>query len=148
MGGRLSPLFLEFEMKMKKETFWGWLLITPLTLGLTLWVAFPVGVAVFMSLFKWNMISPAEFIGLGNYYFMFFQDHLFWKSVSVMFYIHIDERSSAAYFGFRDGASAEYKSEGHGNFPHHLLSAVVDSRHGIDGALRSFYITRNLACSI
>jgi len=71
-------------MKMKKETFWGWLLITPLTLGLTLWVAFPVGVAVFMSLFKWNMISPAEFIGLGNYYFMFFQDHLFWQSVSVM----------------------------------------------------------------
>jgi len=72
-------------MKMKKETFWGWLLITPLTLGLTLWVAFPVGVAVFMSLFKWNMISPAQFIGLGNYYFMFFQDHLFWQSVSVMF---------------------------------------------------------------
>ena len=72
-------------MKMKKETFWGWLLLTPLTLGLTLWVAFPVGVSVFMSLFQWNMISPAKFIGLGNYGFMFFQDHLFWQSVSVMF---------------------------------------------------------------
>jgi ABC-type sugar transport systems, permease components len=72
-------------MKSKKETFWGWLLITPLTLGLTLWVAFPVGVSVFMSLFKWNMISPAKFIGLGNYTFMFFQDHLFWQSVMVTF---------------------------------------------------------------
>ena len=70
-------------MKSKKETLWGWILITPLTLGLTLWVAFPVGVAVFMSLFKWNMISPATFIGLGNYTFMFFQDHLFWQSVLV-----------------------------------------------------------------
>ncbi|HCM28766.1 MAG: ABC transporter permease [Treponema sp. GWB1_62_6] len=72
-------------MKLKKETLWGWILILPLTLGLTLWVAFPVGVSVFMSLFKWNMISPAQFIGLENFRFMFFQDHLFWQSVSVMF---------------------------------------------------------------
>ena len=71
-------------MKMKKETFWGWLLITPLTVGLLLWVAFPVGVSVFMSLFNWTMISAPTFIGLGNYRFMFFEDHLFWQSVSVM----------------------------------------------------------------
>src|SRR5262249_54147336 len=72
-------------MKSSKETFWGWVLLTPLTLGLTLWVAFPVGVSVGMSLFKWNMISPPQFIGLDNYTFMFFQDHLFWQSVFVMF---------------------------------------------------------------
>lgn len=72
-------------MSIKKETLWGWILITPLTMGLILWVAFPVGVSVFMSLFKWTMISPARFVGLENYQFMFFQDHLFWQSVSVMF---------------------------------------------------------------
>lgn len=71
-------------MALKKETLWGWLLITPLTTGLTLWVAFPVGVSVFMSLFQWNMISPPKFIGLGNYAFMLFRDHLFWQSVWVM----------------------------------------------------------------
>ncbi len=72
-------------MKSGKETFWGWLLLTPLTLGLTLWVAFPVGLSVGMSLFQWNMISPPQFIGLDNYTFMLFGDHLFWQSVSVMF---------------------------------------------------------------
>jgi multiple sugar transport system permease protein len=55
-----------------------------LTAGLTLWVAFPVGVAVVMSLFQWNMISPPQFIGFGNYLFMLFGDHLFWQSVYVM----------------------------------------------------------------
>ena len=72
-------------MKIRKEAVWGWVLITPLTAGLTLWVAFPVGVAVVMSLFQWNMISPAHFIGLDNYLFMLFGDHLFWQSVYVMF---------------------------------------------------------------
>jgi multiple sugar transport system permease protein len=72
-------------MKSSKETFWGWLLLTPLTLGLTLWVAFPVGLSVGMSLFQWNMISPPQFIGLDNYTFMLFGDHLFWQSVGVMF---------------------------------------------------------------
>jgi multiple sugar transport system permease protein len=71
-------------MHLKKETLWGWILVSPLALGLTLWVAFPLGVAVSMSLFKWNMISAPTFIGLQNYVFMFFQDHLFWQSMKVM----------------------------------------------------------------
>lgn len=71
-------------MRIKKETLWGWILVSPLALGLVLWVAFPLGVAVSMSLFKWNMISKPVFIGLQNYSFMFFKDHLFWQSMKVM----------------------------------------------------------------
>jgi len=71
-------------MTFRKDTLWGWLFCLPLALGLTIWVAFPLGVAVVMSLFQWNMISPAKFIGLGNYVFMFFTDHLFWQSLYVM----------------------------------------------------------------
>ncbi len=73
-------------MSFRKDTLWGWLFCLPLVAGLTIWVAFPLGVAVVMSLFKWNMISPAVFIGLGNFDFMFFKDHLFWNSLWVMFY--------------------------------------------------------------
>jgi len=72
-------------MKVKNQTFWGWIFLLPLTLGLTLWVVFPVGVSVVMSFFQWNMISPPKFIWFDNYSFMFFQDHLFWQSVYVMF---------------------------------------------------------------
>jgi len=70
-------------MRIKKETLWGWILVSPLALGLTLWVAFPLGVAVSMSLFKWNMISEPTFIGLQNYWFMIAGDHLFWQSLKV-----------------------------------------------------------------
>lgn len=70
-------------MRIKKETLWGWILVSPLALGLTIWVAFPLGVAVSMSLFKWNMISPPIFIGLQNYGFMIAGDHLFWQAVKV-----------------------------------------------------------------
>ena len=73
-------------MTFRKDTFWGWLFCLPLALGLIIWVAFPLGVAIAMSLFKWNMISPATFIGLDNFNFMFFQDHLFWNSLWVMLY--------------------------------------------------------------
>jgi multiple sugar transport system permease protein len=71
-------------MRIRKETLWGWILVSPLALGLTIWVAFPLGVAVSMSLFKWNMISTPIFIGLQNYWFMLFGDHLFWQSLKVM----------------------------------------------------------------
>jgi multiple sugar transport system permease protein len=71
-------------MRIKKEALWGWILVSPLALGLTIWVAFPLGVAVSMSLFKWNMISKPIFIGLQNYSFMLFGDHLFWQSLKVM----------------------------------------------------------------
>jgi multiple sugar transport system permease protein len=71
-------------MHLKKETLWGWILVSPLALGLIIWVAFPLGVAVCMSLFKWNMISKPAFIGLQNYSFMLFKDHLFWQSMKVM----------------------------------------------------------------
>jgi len=70
-------------MRIRKETLWGWILVSPLALGLTIWVAFPLGVALSMSLFKWNMISAPTFIGLQNYAFMFAGDHLFWQSLSV-----------------------------------------------------------------
>jgi len=76
-------------MTHRKNALWGWLFSLPLVAGLTIWVAFPLGVAVVMSLFKWNMIAPATFIGLDNFNFMFFQDHLFWNSLWVMFYYTI-----------------------------------------------------------
>ena len=138
MGGRLSPLFLEFEMKMKKETFWGWLLITPLTLGLTLWVAFPVGVAVFMSLFKWNMISPRGVYRSWQLLFYVFSGSSFLEIRLGYVFVHIDERSPTTYFGFLDGAPSEYEGEGYGNFPNHLLFAVADPRNGIDRTLALF----------
>lgn len=65
---------------------WGWILITPLTLGLTIWVLFPMGLSFVTSLTDWDMISKAKFVGLKNYIDLFSGDQLFMQSVKVTFY--------------------------------------------------------------
>jgi multiple sugar transport system permease protein len=71
-------------LNYQKSSLWGWVFCLPMVLGLSIWVAFPLGVSIVMSLFQWNMISAPVFIGFGNYDFMFFHDHLFCQSVLVM----------------------------------------------------------------
>jgi len=70
----------------KSQNFWGWLLITPLSLGLTLWVLFPMGLSFITSLMKWDMISKAEFVGLKNYIRLFTGDQLFLQTIKVTLY--------------------------------------------------------------
>lgn len=65
---------------------WGWILITPLTLGLTIWVLFPMGLSFVTSLTDWDMISKPNFVGLKNYLDLFSGDQLFLQSVKVTFY--------------------------------------------------------------
>ncbi len=67
----------------RSQSFWGWIFIMPLSLGLTIWVAFPLGISLVASTWRWNMISPPRFVGLGNFITMFTTDPLFLQSVIV-----------------------------------------------------------------
>jgi len=73
----------------KRQTLWGWILISPLCLGLTLWVAFPMGLSLWTSLTEWDMLSKAEFVGLKNYITIFTEDELFLKSVRNTLYFTV-----------------------------------------------------------
>jgi len=65
----------------------GWLFISPAILIFTVFIFAPMGVALFISLQKWNLLSPMRFIGLENYAKMFGSDQ-FWNSVRVsLFYV-------------------------------------------------------------
>ena len=70
----------------RRENLWGWILITPLTLGLTIWVVFPMGLSLLTSLTSWDMISAPRLVGLRNYVELFFRDPLFLQSVKVTLY--------------------------------------------------------------
>jgi multiple sugar transport system permease protein len=70
----------------RRETVWGWILLTPLTLGLTIWVLFPMGLSLLTGLTKWDMISAPQFVGLRNYLELFSKDQLFLQSVKVTLY--------------------------------------------------------------
>ncbi len=60
----------------------GWLFIMPATLIFLVFVFAPMGVALFVSLHRWNMMAPMEFVGLGNYARMFAAEQ-FWNAFRV-----------------------------------------------------------------
>lgn len=73
----------------RRQNIWGWILILPLVLGLSIWVVFPMGLSFFTSLSEWDMISDAEFVGFRNYIRIFTEDELFLKSVANTAYFTI-----------------------------------------------------------
>ncbi len=70
----------------RTNNFWGWLFITPVVLGLSLWVAFPLILSLGTSFTQWDLITPSVFIGFKNYIDMFTFDPVFWQAVTVTLY--------------------------------------------------------------
>ncbi len=60
----------------------GWLFISPAIVIFTAFIFAPMAVAFFISLQKWNLLSPMQFVGFANYGKMLGSDH-FWNSVRV-----------------------------------------------------------------
>ncbi|MBB6674636.1 carbohydrate ABC transporter permease [Cohnella nanjingensis] len=56
----------------------GWLFISPMVLGFTLLLLFPMGLALYMSLTDWPLLGEHHFTGLDNYRGIL-ADDLFWK---------------------------------------------------------------------
>lgn len=56
----------------------GWLFISPMLLGFTLLLLFPMGKALYMSLNDWPLLGGHRFVGLDNYKDIAV-DPLFWK---------------------------------------------------------------------
>lgn len=65
---------------MKKNNLLPYLLVSPYIIHLLVFVAFPVFFSIYLTFNKWNIISPMEFIGFGNF-IRLFQDDLFFKSI-------------------------------------------------------------------
>ena len=66
-------------------------MVSPYLVHLCLFVLFPVFFSLFLMFFRWNIISPMEYIGLQNFYKLF-QDRLFFRSLGntlVFLLIHI-----------------------------------------------------------
>ncbi|NQX48860.1 sugar ABC transporter permease [Paenibacillus tritici] len=56
----------------------GWLFISPMLLGFTLLLLFPMGKALYMSLHDWPLLGEHRYVGLDNYTEIAV-DPLFWK---------------------------------------------------------------------
>ncbi len=71
-----------FKTNKGRRAITGYLFVSPFILGVLVWVVFPAGMAAWVSAQKWDLITPAKFVGLDNFITMF-TDALFWQSLKV-----------------------------------------------------------------
>ena len=77
---------LGFGRLRTREAIIGWLFITPAVLGLLLFNLGPVIASLYLSLTKYDIISPPVWTALSNYERLFTDDKLFVKSLGVTAY--------------------------------------------------------------
>jgi multiple sugar transport system permease protein len=79
----------------RREAITFYLLISPWLLGFLLFVLGPMLASLVISFSRWDLLTPARFIGLDNYAKMFSRDPLVWQSLKVTaiytaFYVPIE----------------------------------------------------------
>jgi len=70
----------------RKEEITGWLFILPAMIGFGVFTLFPLAFSFFISFTSYAILEPGEFIGLQNFYHLFFKDPKFWIVLSNTFY--------------------------------------------------------------
>jgi multiple sugar transport system permease protein len=68
--------------KLNSEKMAGLICTAPFTFGFLLFTLVPMIVSLYYSFCKYDILSPAEFIGMGNYRRMF-TDETFWQTLMV-----------------------------------------------------------------
>lgn len=66
--------------RAKREALIGFLLILPWVIGFLAFTAGPMLISLFLSLTRWDVLTPPIFVGLSNFQRLA-QDPLFWKSL-------------------------------------------------------------------
>jgi multiple sugar transport system permease protein len=61
----------------------GYIFVSPFVLGFILWFLVPALTAGWLAFQEWNLIRDPKFVGLANFYKLFFDDPFFWQSLKV-----------------------------------------------------------------
>lgn len=74
-----------FKKAMNKESTAGIVFTLPFTIGFLLFMIVPMGISLYYSFCKYDILSPPVFTGLQNFKTMF-ADETFYKSIKVTFF--------------------------------------------------------------
>jgi len=66
----------------------GWLFVSPMVIGFTLLLLFPMGLALYMSFTDWPLLGDHHFVGIDNYRDIM-SDSLFWKVLTNTVYFTV-----------------------------------------------------------
>lgn len=70
----------------QREALEGYICLLPWALGFFLFVGGPMVASFVLSLTNYDIVHPAEFVGLDNLHRAFVEDNLFWGSIGRTFY--------------------------------------------------------------
>ncbi len=70
----------------RNKTKWGYIFIAPALIGLIVFYFGPMLYSLIISFFKWDILTPPQFVGLENYRTMLIEDDLIKKSLLVTGY--------------------------------------------------------------
>lgn len=68
-----------------RQTFIGYAFISPGLIGIIVFLLGPMLYSLWLVLHEWDIVTPAEFVGLSNLRTMLFDDQFFWLSLWVTF---------------------------------------------------------------
>lgn len=67
----------------KKEALAGYLFISPWLIGLLAFIIGPFIASFFLSFYRYDILTPAKWVGIRNFQKMFTRDIFFWQSMKV-----------------------------------------------------------------
>ncbi|BDI32070.1 putative ABC transporter permease protein YesP [Capsulimonas corticalis] len=68
-----------------KKNLVGYAFISPWILGFLVFTAYPFLSSIYLSFTRYNIVTPAKWVGMANYRALFSGDPLFWTSLGVTF---------------------------------------------------------------
>ena len=69
--------------RVDSQTLWFWLMAGPAIAGFVLFNLGPMLASAYLSLTRYDVVAPPQFVGLDNYLYLMAQDPAFWPSVRV-----------------------------------------------------------------
>ncbi|MFC1434683.1 carbohydrate ABC transporter permease [Streptacidiphilus sp. N1-3] len=76
-----APASPALRAKRRRHRLRVMLFLSPWLVGFAVFLLYPLGTTVYLSFTNSNMISPAQWVGLRNYRFMFGEDPFVWQSI-------------------------------------------------------------------
>src|SRR5690242_16604329 len=73
MGLRRNPM-------ARREAIWGYIMIAPLVIGFGIFFYLALAASLGISLTRWDVLTPPEWVGLNNYT-QLFSDPVFWQTL-------------------------------------------------------------------
>lgn len=80
---RLVTGWTRMSIPARRVAIAGYLCILPWLIGFVVLIAVPIAASLQLSFTRWNIVTPAEWVGLDNYISIFRDDPDFWQSLKV-----------------------------------------------------------------